>query len=145
MTLKLLAGLVLLLIALALQFSLAAANVYLDFSFATLIAFAFVFGFWELAFLALTAVFIINWQPAVSPEILVSALFPFAVFFLRDAFRSQPWFLNLVAIFLGFLTLVVAAAPAALLASWRLFLPDLAAGWLFGTCVFFLLYRWDRD
>ncbi len=139
MTLKLLAGLVLLLIALALQFSLAAANVYFDFSFAALIAFALVFGFWELAFLVLVAVFIINWQPAVSAEILVFALFPFAVYFLRDAFRSQPWFENLVAIFLGFLTLAIAAAPAAFLASWRLFLPDLAAGLLFGTCVFFLL------
>jgi hypothetical protein len=145
MTSKVFAGLVLLLIAFAFQFSLAAANVYIDLSFAALIAFAFVFGFWELVFFVLVGVFVINWQPAASPEILIYALFPFVVHFLRDAFHSQPWFLNLVAIFLGFLALAVVVAPAAFPASWQLFLLDLAGSWLFGTCVFFLLCRWGRD
>ena len=139
MTFRVLAGLVLLLIAFALQFSLATANVYLDLSFAALITFAFVFGFWELVFFVLAAVFVINWQPAVSVEILAFALFPFVVYFLRDKFPSQPWFENFVAILLGFVVLSLVAAPAAFLSSLRIFFVDLMGGWLFGTGVFFLL------
>ncbi len=143
--LKLSAGLIILFIALLFQFLFASAGVFVDLSFAALISFAFVFGFWELILLIVVAVFVVNWQPAVSAEMLVFALFPVAAYLSRGIFHWAGWFLNAAAIAVGFAALAFAAAPwAALAAHWQPFLVDLAAGELFGAIVFLPLYRVGR-
>ena len=138
------AGLVILLIALVLQFWFAAAGIFLDLSFATLISFAFIFEFWELLFLVLFAAFVINWQPAVSAEILVFALFPVVAYGIRKALTWESWFAAPVAIVVGFLALYLIAAPGMFFTRLPLFLLDLAAGLGFGALVFYPLRSWKR-
>jgi hypothetical protein len=141
---KLTAGLFILFIAFLLQFLFAAAGVSVNLAFAALISFAFLFEFWELLLLTVIAVLIVNWQPAVSPEILVFALFPAAAHFSRDVFRWAGWLTNAVAILVGFFILAIAAAPAAIAQHLQPFLVDVAAGELFGAIVFLPLYRVGR-
>jgi hypothetical protein len=142
MTLKFSAGLVILFFALALQFWFASAGVSLDLSFAALISFAFVFGIWELLVLVLLAVFIVNWQPAVSLEILIFSFYPVAVYFSRNLSQWQPWVKNLMAIALGFFVLYLAAGSVTF--HWREFFMDLTAGLALGLLIFFPLYRWEK-
>lgn len=141
MTIKLSAGVVLLLIALALQFFFASAGVFVNLAFAALISFAFIFGFWELVALTLLATFIINWQPAASAEILIFALFPIAVYFVRDVIPWQPWVVAPIAVVLGYAVFYGIAGPGFFLAHTDRFALDLVAGLSFGALAFFPLTR----
>jgi len=142
--LKLSAGLLILLIALALQFWFASSGIYLNLAFATLISFAFVFDIWELIVLVLIAVFTINWQPAASPEILILALFPVAVHLSRNILHWQPWIENILAVTLGFLVIYFVMDGRSFLNGPYAFLTDLGAGLIFGSLVLFPLYHWER-
>lgn len=142
---KLSAGLLVLFIALALQFWLASAGVRVDLVFAALISFAYLFGFWELLLLVLLGVFIINWQPAPSVEILVFALFPLAAYFCRDLLHWRTWLENFLAIALGFLVLYLAVVPMHFLLYLNSFLLNVAAGIIFSAVIFFPLYRWGTE
>ena len=142
---KLSAGFAILFIAFALQFWFASAGWYCSLSFAALISFAFVFGFWELLTLVLIAVFIINWQPAASAEILIFVLFPLAVHLFRNVLPWQVWLENLLAITLGLLVLYFALAPVQFFSHWQPFLLDLVASLIFGSIILFPLYRWGRE
>lgn len=143
--LKFIAGLFILFIAFLLQFLFASAGVFVNLSFAALISLGFLFGFWEAALFVVIAVFITNWQPTVSPEILVYALFPIAAYLSRDLFHLRGWLQNGAAIAVGFVVLALAASgPAALTAHWQPILMDIAVGELFGAIVFLPLYRVGR-
>jgi hypothetical protein len=142
MTLKFSAGLVILFIALILQLWFASAGVLLNLSFAALISFAFIFGFWELLALILLAVFIVNWQPAASIEILIFAAYPALVHLSRNLSSWQPWIKNLIAIGIGFS--VFYAASAVSVFPWRLFFIDAASGLVLGALIFAPLYRSER-
>ncbi len=144
MTFKLSAGLAILFIALALQFWLASVGISIDLTFATLISFAFLFDFWELIILVLLGVFIVNWQPTASLEILIFAIFPVAAHFSSGVLHWQPWIENLIAIMLGFLVLYGAVAGTAFLYHPQAFLTDLVAGLIFSTLIFFPMYRWEK-
>ena len=139
MTIKLSGGLIILFIALALQFWFASMGVYINLSFAALISFAFLFGFWELLALILIAVFIVNWQPAASLEILIFAMFPIAAHFSRDMLHWQPWMENLLAIPIGFLVLHLAVVSGNIPSV--AFLINLGAGLALGAGIFFVLNR----
>ncbi len=144
MKLRLLTGFLVITIALILQFFLARAGIYFNLSFAALISFAFVFGFWELLLLVLAAAFVLNWQPAVSGEILMISLFPLAVYFLRNIIHWQKLPMNALAIFLGFLLLYVIAGTGGFSANIKAFIMDLIAGELFAGIVFFPHKRWEN-
>ena len=117
---------------------------YFDLSFAALISFALLFGLWELIVLVLFAVFILNWQPAVSIEILIFALYPIAVHFVRNIFQWQQWLKNLVAITVGFLVLYIGAGGTGFIHHPQTFLLDLLAGLVFGALIFTPLYGWEK-
>lgn len=142
--LKLSAGLLILFVAFLLQFLFASAGIFVNLSFAALISFAFVFGFWELLLLVVISVFIVNWEPAASPEILVVAIFPVAAYLSRDIFRWAGWLQNAVAIAAGFFVLAFAASPGMFATHWQQFLVDVVSGELFGALVFLPLYRIGR-
>jgi len=141
MTLKLLAGFMILVIALALQFWFASGGWYLDLSFAALITFAFIFDIWQFIILILVAVFIINWQPAVSGEILVFSLYPVAVHYLKYIVRWEVWVENLAAILIGSVLMYFVAGHGTIHAP--AFFIDAFSGMLFGTAVLLPLYRWQ--
>lgn len=144
MKLKLSAGLVILLIALALQFWFASAGIYLDLAFAALISFAFIFDFWELLILIFLAVFILNWQPAISFAILVFGLFPIVAHFSRGVLHWQPWIENLIAIVIGFFVFYLFLSGTRFLYHPQGFFTDLLGGLIFGALIFFPMYRWEK-
>ena len=136
-------GILILLLSCALQFWFASAGVFVNFVLAALIVFAFFFGIGELAVFILAAIFILNWQPAVSADIVVFAVIPVAAFAFHRAFRVNPWIAAPGAIVAGFALLYLAVAPAALFAGGELFLRDLFGGLVFGMLAFIALERLD--
>ena len=128
-------------LAFVMQFWFASFGVYVNFILATLITLAFLFDIWDVSFFILAAIFIVNWQPAVSVEIVLIAVLPLAAFLLNRYSLSEPWAANLLCIFLGLLILYLVIAPGAFLASWKIFFIDLAASLIFGAIVFGALNR----
>jgi hypothetical protein len=60
----------------------------LDLALATLIAFTAFVNLHELTFLTLLSMWLLNWQPAVGPELLAFGLIPLVAFVAR---KSSPW------------------------------------------------------
>lgn len=118
----------------------------MDLAFAALISFAFIFGVWELLLLVAISIAVMNWQPSLSPELLVFALFPIAAYFTRDIFHLAPAAMNAIAIFIGFSVLAFFSAGSIplLLAHWKAPAVDIVGGELFGAAVFVPLYRIGR-
>lgn len=134
-------GVILLFIALALQFFLASAGISANLSFAALIAFAFVYSFWELAAFIVFAVFIVSWQPAASVEILFFALYPVAVNLGKGIVPWKTWMVAPAAIVVGYFGLALAVAPSFLLVHPFRSIIDLAMGLAFAAAIFFPLHR----
>jgi hypothetical protein len=141
MRIRLILALLILVFACALQSWFASIGMFMDFMFATLIVFAFFFDIWELVIFILFAVFVINWQPAISITIVLFAVIPLIVFAFHKFFSLIPWAAAPVAIIIGFFLLYVGVAPGIFFAQWQAFLTDLAGGLIFGELVFFVLNR----
>ena len=140
MNMKFVAGLIILFIGLVLQFWFASSGWQFDLSFAALISLAFVFDIWQLLTLVLLAVFVVNWQPAASVEIVFFALYPVAVHFTRHAVNWHVWLQDIAAVALGALLMHLIVGHGVL--HLRGFIPDLTAMALFGALSLAPLYRW---
>jgi hypothetical protein len=106
-----------------------------DFALAALIVFALIFDFWELAALDLAAVFLLNPSPAFTADIIIFALVPFAVYFLRKRFSWDPWLGAVFAVACGILFLYAAIAPTAAFHMLGYLLLDVLACVLFGELI----------
>jgi len=140
-------------IACILQFSFAPAGVTVDFVFAALIAFSFVFsaqavahagrreGFLELLFFVLAGVFLMNWMPAPSMALIVFAAMPILSYFFSVIFPLETWIWVVISLFSGFIILYLAAAPRFIVAAAPSFFIDLFIGSAFGFAVFLCMDR----
>ncbi|MGB7957476.1 MAG: hypothetical protein WCF77_01345 [Minisyncoccia bacterium] len=122
-------------LAVMLQIWFAPAGMRGDFVLAALIIFALLFDLWELAAFVLLAVFLLNPSPLFNFGILVFALIPFAVYFLRRRFSWDPWIGGAFGIVCGVLLLSVAIAPAAAFHVLGHLLLDVLACVLFGELI----------
>jgi hypothetical protein len=134
-------AILILLLACALQFWFASAGVFVNFILSTLLVFAFFFDVWELLVFVLFAIFVLNWQPGASVDIVVFGLIPFAAYAFHKVFAWTPWAGIPVTIVCGSLLLYLAIAPATFLGSWQFFLADLFGSLVFGGFVFLTLDR----
>jgi len=139
--LRLVAAIAILFFAATLQFLLASTGIFVNILFATLIAFAFLFAFWEVFFFILIAIFIINWQPRVSGELVIFIVVPLVAFFIHKFFSWQGWAGNVIAIIFGTLMLYLVFAPGMYFRGISVLLVDLLASVSFGSAVFTLLNR----
>ena len=137
-------ALLILLLACALQFWFASAGVFVNFILAALIVFAFFFDVWELVVFVLAAVLIVNWEPAISLDIIVFALIPPAAFIFHKTFAFAPWIAMPASIVAGFAVLYLAIAPASFGARAGLFGTDVLGGLVFAALVFATLERLGR-
>jgi hypothetical protein len=135
------AGLLILGIACMAQFSFASTGVVIDFVFAALIAFAFVFDFWELFFFVVLSVFIMNWQPAPSVAIFAFAAIPVIAYLFRVVFPWELWIGVIISLILGLFLLYLIASPQFIVAEPSLFLLDLFWGFAFGFLIFASMNR----
>lgn len=78
---------------------------------AFLIAASFFYNLGEILALALFSIFMLNWQPSLSFEILIILVFPVLAFYLRRVFPWQNWLNNLVLIFIGLVIFYLAVNP----------------------------------
>lgn len=159
---KFLSGLAIFIIACLLQFSFVPAGITINFIFATLIAFSFVFpqgwsvpggfarrmmpvggrgGFWELSFFVLAGVFLMNWMPAPSIALAVFAAMPILAYFFGSVFPFETWIGVIFSLFAGFLILYLVAVPQFIIVAMSSFLLDLFAGSAFGLLVFLCMDR----
>ena len=117
-------------------------GIFTNIILATLIAFAFFFDLEELLIFILFAVFIINWQPAVSVEVGMFVVIPIAAYMGQRFFALITWVALPAAIIAGFLLFYLAVAPGILITNWQGFFVDLFGGLVFGNLVAYaLLYR----
>ncbi len=141
MRLRFILAILILLLACALQFWFASANVFINFILAALIVFALFFDIWELLVFILFAVFVVNWAPVPSIDIFVFGIIPIAALAFHNVSAWTSWTAAPVAIICGFFLLYLAIAPATFLANWELFLVDVFGGLVFGGLVFLTLDR----
>ena len=112
---------------------------FINFILATLIVFAFFFDIWELIVFILFAVFVVNWQPAISVDIVLFGVIPLAAYAFHRIFAWTLWAGIPVAIVCGFLLLYVAVAPGMFLNNGMVILIDMFGGLVFGGVVSFIL------
>jgi hypothetical protein len=142
---KFFAAILSLILAFILQFWFASAGIAIDFVFAALIAFAFVFEFWEVFFFVALSLFVINWQPAISFTLGAFSVLPLLAYGFRRWFHWQGWAGNLAAIAVGLLILYLCVSPSLLIGNFRSFFFDLFISMIFGAAVFFgLNYSYRR-
>lgn len=146
MTMRFLAGILVFVIACLLQFSFTPAGITINFIFATLIAFSFIFsdekgGFWELFFFVLAGVFLMNWLLAPSVAMVAFAAIPILAYLFRAVFPWEAWTGVITSLFSGFIILYLATVPRFIITATPSFLLDLFMGSAFGLIVFLCMNR----
>ena len=161
--LKFLSGLAVFAIACLLQFSFMPAGNTVNFVFATLVAFSFIFpargglassrfargeapvdgneGFLELFFFILAGVFLMNWIPAPTIALTAFAVLPVLAYFFGSTLPLEPLTRFIISLFLGFVILYFVTAPQLIIVAAPPFLMDLFAGSVFGFLVFLCMDR----
>lgn len=112
-----------------------------DFLFVALIVGSFFLSFWELFFCVVLGIFVTNWRPAPSFEMVTFALVPFIAFSLKKILPWHSWFNALVLIIVGTIIFYAASDSVFFLRTPGLFLAVLFGGLCFGMVVFHTLNR----
>jgi len=133
--LRLLTAFFVLLLAVVLQSRLGVFGMYGNVVLAALVAFAFLFDIWELAAFVLLAIFLMNWQPAVSSGLLVFAFLPLAVRGARAIIHPDRWVGSAIAIVASVFLFYLFIAPGMIVNSFVPFLVDVIISLIFGELV----------
>jgi hypothetical protein len=141
---RLVAAILLFLIACVVQFSLASAGISIDLVLAALIAFAFFFSFLEVLVFVLCGVFLMNWQPGFSFEMLIFAALPLAAFFFHRAFAWAPWAGIPVMTVCGFAAFYALIAPSLFVIDPAKIVLDVVGSLIFGEITLAALNRAER-
>ncbi len=144
MSFRSLIALLVLFIAASLQFLLGSAGMFTDLMLAALIAFAFFFEWPELAVYVLVAVFMIDWQPAITPTMLVFAAIPFAAYLFRRFFAWAPWAGIPLVTILGFAAFYLAIAPGMFATAAPSIVFDVFGALIYGEIALAVLSRAER-
>jgi hypothetical protein len=128
-----------LLLAFGIQFLFAGSGIFVNVILATLITLASFFDLFELIVFILLAVFVINWQPAISWEVVLFAVLPIIAYGIRNISSWSAWALNLIFIFLGIIILYAVIAPARIVSNPSGLVIDLFGSMLLGQLIFFTL------
>ena len=107
-----------------------------DFALAALIGAAFFVSFLELLVLALFTIFLINWQPGMSIEMLSILILPTITFLGRRILPGKAWFSSIGFLFFGILLFYVVADFNEFLNNFGTILSSALFGVLFGVLVF---------
>lgn len=141
MRIRFILALLILIFACALQSWLASINIFVDLILATAITFAFFFDIVELLVFILFSIFVINWQPAISAEIVLFGLIPLAAYGFHKVFAMVLWAAVPIAVIVGFLIFYIALAPTMFFVNWLTFLVDIFGALVFAGLVSFALSK----
>ncbi len=144
MRFRVLAAVLILLLACVLQFWLASAGIFIDLILAALVAYAFFFSFLELAAFVLFAVFVLNWAPGPSVVLAAFAAIPLLAYLSRRFFAWTPWAGIPVALVGGLILFYLISAPDMFRAAPGAFALDLVASLVFGELTLWALNRAEK-
>ncbi len=139
MTYKFLIAFLSLIFALFLQILLGdASGIWINFALSALVAAACFVDFTELLVLILCSVFVLNWQPAASAEIILFACLPCIVFFTHKLlpFPFRSWLMSALAVFSCTLIFYLVFGAGLIVHNPQLFFADLACAIISGAIVF---------
>lgn len=114
-------------------------GVWINFTFAALVAAVFFLDFPGLLVAALAAIALLNWQPAFSWEIVVLGGLPLLFFLFKDRFSWQAWLVNMLFVFAGIVFFYLAFGISLIFMAPPIFLLDLFGSIIFGFIVFSVL------
>jgi hypothetical protein len=132
---KYLSAVLVFILAVMLQLWFAPAGMRGDFVLATLIVFAFLFEFWELAVFILLGIFLLNVASYSEFAMLMLVLVPLAVYFLRRRFTLDLWLGVPAGILCGIIVFYAVIAPIAAFHAAGFLVLDILACVLFGELV----------
>ncbi len=132
---KFLLGLLILILALLFQSFVPIAGLRGDFVLAALIAFVYLFPFWELLLFILLAVFTLNWQPRLGFDLLAFAAIPVAAYVLHLWLSWEKWIGIAVSTVGGIFAFYALIAPAAVMPNFGSLLLDAAVCVAFAEAV----------
>jgi hypothetical protein len=136
---RFLTALLLLALAMVLQFSLRGfLGFYSNLTLSALIVFSMSVSLPEIIFLTLASVFVLNPQPAFSWDMLVFGLLPMVSFYTRRLVKWKPWILSLTMVLLSFLAMYLILSPTSLIREPLRFFEDAFAALAFGAAAFFV-------
>ena len=138
---KFFSSLLIILIASILQFIFVPNNIVINFIFATLIVFSFVFllddyGFLKLLFFVVFGIFLIGWYPFLTFDVVIYAIIPIFIYLLSKKFLFQSLFCVIISLILGFLILYLLIEPSFIIDSFNIFLLDMLTSSSFGLLIF---------
>lgn len=113
-------------------------GIWINFALAALITATFFLDFLAVVFLTLLAVLVLNWQPAISWELLVFSGIPLVTFPLKKLLPFQPWLNNLILVFSGLCLFYLLVDFRFIFQHSKFFAVDLALALLFGLLAFFV-------
>jgi hypothetical protein len=141
MSLRFLAGTILLILACIAQIWLGWVGMPVNLALAALISFAFLFGFWELFAFVLAAIFLLNWQPGPSLESLMLVLLPLGAFCIHKLSYWQAWVGMLISVTVALILFYLIIAPALILSRFAMFFTDLISCIIFSAILFRAMNR----
>ncbi len=113
-----------------------ASGIWINFALTALITAAFFINSIELVSLVLLSIFILDWQPLFSFEILVFGLLPCVVFFMHKFFPLKPWLMNFISICAGLLIFDLMFGARLFFTEPHVLLWDVALSLIFGGVAF---------
>ena len=133
--LKFFTGILVLILAFFLQFWLGVWGIYANFVFATLIVFVFLFDIGEFIFFVLLGVFLINWQPMASIDIIAFAIIPLIAFAARFWFHWDQWVGSVASVVIALLLLYFVISPKMIIQPFGSFIVDLLLSIIFAEAI----------
>lgn len=139
---KFFTAILVLILAIVLQSWLGFFGLFANLVFATLVAFAFIFDFWQFAILILLGVFLMNWEPTINFDIVVLALIPLLAWVARRLFHLDAWIGCAVAVPAGTILLYLLLGPQMAVSSFGLFFLDMILCSIFSQMIFWGMGAW---
>ncbi len=112
----------------------------INFAFAVLIVIALFLNFFEVIFLELLGVFVLNWQPSLGMEAAVFFILPMAISLVKKFLPGQIWFNGLLIVISGVLGFYYFSFFGSFLKNWPEAFGGIIATIGFGFMLFFSFY-----
>ncbi|OGZ52819.1 MAG: hypothetical protein A3B25_01025 [Candidatus Ryanbacteria bacterium RIFCSPLOWO2_01_FULL_48_26] len=109
---------------------------WFNFTLAALITLSFFCSFFEILFLTLFALLVLNWQPGISLELIIFGVMPIGAFFLRKLLPLEPLVGSILLSCAGIIVLYILFGIHIITNNPVLFLSDIVMSLAYSAVVF---------
>jgi|SRR3989344_2249300 len=111
-------------------------SVWISCVLAALISLSFILSLPEILCVTLFALFALNWQPAISLELIILGALPIVSFLIRKWLPLEPWIGSILLSFTGIMVLYLALDLDFIIRNPSLFAADILLSLAYSTIVF---------